>query len=99
VAGEQFAKFVKIADIPMDREKLAMYFNTITYNNSQINRTYTNNFVYFKLSLNDVWNHEATYYISTDNTIIANGKQDRQYRIDNQYFHQSNSIVEDYNEF
>jgi hypothetical protein len=99
VAGEQFAKFVKVADIPMDRKKLAMYFNTITYNNNQINRTYTNNFVYFKQSFNDWAEHYSVYYISTDNTIIANGKQDRQYRIDNQYFRQSNSIVEYYNEF
>lgn len=99
MAGEQFVKFVKVADIPMDREKLAMYFNTITGNNFQINRMYTNNFVYFYLGFHDKWDHEATYYISTDNMIIANGKQDRQYRIDNQYFRQSNSIVEDYNEF
>jgi len=99
VAGEQFAKFVKVADIPMDREKLAMYFNTITYNNNQINRTYTNNFAYFRQSFNDLYEHDATYYISTDSTIIANGKQDRQYRLDNQYFRPANSIVEDYNEF
>jgi hypothetical protein len=99
VAGEQFAKFVKVADIPMDREKLAMYFNTITYNNDLINRTYTNNFVYFKQSSNDLYEHNSVYYISTDNTIIANGKHNRQYRLDNQYFRQSNFIVENYTEF
>jgi hypothetical protein len=99
VAGEQFAKFVKVADIPMDREKLAMYLNVINTNINQIYRTYTSDFVYLYESYNDAWNHEATYYISTDNTLIANGKNDRPYRINNQYFRQSNSIVEDYNEF
>jgi hypothetical protein len=98
LAGEQFAKFVKIADISMDREKLAMYFNTV-YATHQISRTYTNNFIYFQQSLDDLNINKAAYYISTDNTIISNGKYDRQYKLDNQYFRQANSVVQNYNAF